>query len=308
MKAIRLHAHGGPEALVYEEAPEPQPQAGEVLIRVRAAAITPTEFAWDPTWQTMSGGPRSFPIILGHEFSGTIAAVGEGVAKHSAGKDVYGINDWFANGAQAEYCLAKFEEIAPKPRSLSHVEAAGVPISGLTAWQGLFERAQLTAGQSVLIHGAAGGVGVFATQLARWRGARVIATASAGNLDFVRSLGAAEVIDYHTQSFEEVAREVDVVFDTVGGKTLQRSWQVLKPGGALVSVSHHTAKAADQRDRDTFLMVHADSRQLTEIARLLDAGKIQPAVTAIFPLREARQAYERALQGHLQGKVVLEVL
>jgi NADPH:quinone reductase-like Zn-dependent oxidoreductase len=308
MKAIRLHAHGGPEALVYEEAPEPQPQAGEVLIRVRAAAITPTEFAWDPTWQTLSGGPRSFPIILGHEFSGTVAAMGPGVTERSRGEAVYGINDWFANGAQGEYCLAKLEEIALKPRSLSHVEAAGVPISGLTAWQGLFERAQLGAGQSILIHGAAGGVGVFATQLARWRGARVIATASAGNLDFVRSLGAAEVIDYHPQRFEEVVREVGVVFDTVGGETLQRSWQVLKPGGTLVSVSHHTDKAADQLDRNTFLMVRADSRQLTEMARLLDAGKIQPVVAAVFPLREARQAYERALQGHLQGKVVLEVL
>jgi NADPH:quinone reductase-like Zn-dependent oxidoreductase len=308
MKAIRLHTHGGPEALVYEEAPEPRSQAGEVMIRVHAAAITPTELAWDPTWQTRNGAARPFPIIPGHEFSGTVAAVGEGVAKPSVGEAVYGINDWFANGAQAEYCLAKLGEIAPKPRSLSHVEAAVVPISGLTAWQGLFERAHLQQGQSILIHGAAGGVGVFATQLARWRGARVIATAAAGNRDLVRSLGADEVIDYHARRFEDVVREVDVVFDTVGGETLQRSWQVLKPGGKLVSVSHLTAKAADQRDRETFLMVHADSRQLTELARLLDAGKIQLVVAAIFPLREARQAYERAGEGHLQGKVVLNIL
>jgi NADPH:quinone reductase-like Zn-dependent oxidoreductase len=307
MKAIRLHTQGGPEALVYEEALKPRPQAGEVLIRVRATAVTPTEFAWGPTWQTRSGKARTFPIILGHEFSGTIEAVGEGVTQRFMSEAVYGINDWFADGAQAEYCLAKIEEIAPKPSSLSHMEAAVVPISGLTAWQGLFEWAHLKAGQSILIHGAAGGVGVFATQLAHWRGARVMATASAGNLDFVRGLGAAEVIDYHRQRFEDLVRDVDVVFDAVGGETLRRSWQVLKPGGKLVSVSHLTEQAADQRDRDTFLMVHADSRQLTEMARLLDAGKIKAVVAAVFPLHEARQAYERAQEGHLQGKVVLEI-
>jgi NADPH:quinone reductase-like Zn-dependent oxidoreductase len=308
MKAIRLHAQGGPEALVYEDAPEPRPQAGEVLIRVQATAITLTEFDWDPTWRTVSGAARSFPIILGHEFSGTIAAVGPGIAESFLCEAVYGINDWFGNGAQAEYCLAKPEEIAPKPRSLSHVEAAVVPISGLTAWQGLLERAQLKAGQSVLIHGAAGGVGVFDTQLAHWRGARVMATASAADLDFVRNLGAAEVIDYHAQRFEDVVREVDVVFDCVGGETLRRSWQVLKPGGKLVSISHLTEHAANQRDRDTFFIVQAYSWQLKEMGRLFDTGKIRPIVAALFPLAQARQAYERAGKGHLQGKVVLEIL
>jgi NADPH:quinone reductase-like Zn-dependent oxidoreductase len=308
MKAIRLHARGGFEALVYEDAPEPKPQAGEVLIRVRATAMTPTEFAWDPTWQTASGAARPFPFILGHEFSGTVAAVGPGVAKAFVCQEVYGLNDWFADGAQAEYCLAKLEEIAPKPRSLTHVEAAVAPIAGLTAWQGLLERAQLKTGQSVLVHGAAGGVGVFATQLARYRGARVFATASDGNLDFVHSLGADEVIDHQAQRFEEVVQDVDVVFDTVGGETLRRSWQVLKPGGKLVSVAPHTAKAEDQRDRDTFLKVQANSRQLMGMARLLDAGKIEVAVAAVFPLHEARQAYERAAEGHLQGKIVLEIM
>ncbi len=308
MKAVRLHTRSGPETLVYEDAPEPRPQAGEVLIRVQATALTPTEFAWETTWRTESGAPRAFPFILGHEFSGVIAALGSGVTKHSVGEAVYGLNDWFGDGAQAEYCLAQAEEIAPKPRSWSHVEAAVVPISGLTAWQGLFERGKLAAGQRVLIHGAAGGVGVFATQLARWRGTYVIATAAAANLDLLRRLGAAEVIDYRAQPFEEVVRDMDVVFDTVGGETLQRSWQVLKPGGKLVSVSHHTPMARAQADRDTFLLVRADPGQLTELARLLDSGEIRPIVAGVFPLDQARQAYERASAGHLRGKVVLKIL
>ncbi len=307
MKAIRLHAFGGPEALVYEDAPEPQPHEGEVLVRVHATAITPTEFAWEPTWRTRSGEARPFPIILGHEFSGVIVAIGPGVADCPVGAAVYGINDWFGDGAQADYCLARTEELAPKPKSLSHVEAAVAPISGLTAWQGLFERAGLGAGQRVLINGAAGGVGVFAVQLAVWRGAQVFGTASAGNLDFVRRLGAIEVIDYQAQRFEEVGRDMDVVFDTVGGETLKRSWAVLKPEGKLVSVSHHTETATDPVDRDTFLMVHADRRQLMEIARLLDSGEIRPRVGDVFPLSQARQAYERALQGNLRGKVALQV-
>jgi NADPH:quinone reductase-like Zn-dependent oxidoreductase len=308
MKAVCLHAVGGPEALVYEAAPKPQPHAGEVLVRIHATALTPTEFAWDPTWRTRSGAARPFPIILGHEFSGVIAAFGPQVTDFSLGDAVYGLNDWFSNGAQAEYCVAKIAELTPKPASLSHAEAAVVPISGLTAWQGLFGRAQLGAGQRVLIHGAAGGVGGFAVQLARWRGARVIGTASASNLDFVRQLGAAEVIDYRAQRFENVVRDVDVVFDTVGGETLKRSWAVLKPGGKLVSVSHHTALATDPVDQATFLMVHADRTQLLELAHLLDAGEIRPLVAGVFPLAQVRQAYEQALQGHLRGKFVLQVV
>ena len=206
MKAIQVHAFGGPETLVFEDAFEPQPQAGEVLIRVHAVAITPTEFAWEPTWRTRSGKARPFPIILGHEFSGVIAKLGPGVTDFSMGDAVYGMNNWFGDGDQAEYCLARTEEVSAKPKSLSHVEATVVPISGLTAWQGLFERAGLAVGQRILIHGAAGGVGVFAVQLACWRGARVIGTASAGNLDFVRQLGANDVVDYRTQCFEEVVR------------------------------------------------------------------------------------------------------
>jgi NADPH:quinone reductase-like Zn-dependent oxidoreductase len=307
MKAIRLHAPGGPETFVYEDAPDPHPQAGEVLVRLHATAITPTEFAWQTTFQTRTGEPRPFPIIPGHEFSGIIAALGSDVADFSVGDAVYGMNDWFADGAQAEYCLARSVEIAPKPRSLSHTEAAVVPISALTAWQGLFEHAGLTTGNQVLVHGAAGGVGAFAVQLACWRGARVIGTAWTANLDFVRRLGAIEAIDYQTQRFEDVVQAVDVVFDTVGGETLKRSWALVKPEGRIVSASYLTERATDPPLHDTFFLVRADQRQLVEIARLLDAGELRSFVAWVFPLAQATQAYARAAQGHLRGKIVLEV-
>src|SRR4051812_24228838 len=189
MRAIRLHARGGPESLRFEEAPAPRPGPGELLVRVRAAAVTRTELLWVPTWTTRNGQPRPLPVIPGHEFSGEVAALGEGVTAVGVGEPVYGMNDWFGEGAQAEFFLARPADIARKPACVDHAHAAVTPISALTAWQGLFERARLGAGQRVLIHGAAGGVGLFAVQLARWRGVRVTATAAAGNLDFVRSLG-----------------------------------------------------------------------------------------------------------------------
>jgi len=308
MKAIRLHTRGGPEALVYEEAPQPHPQAGEVLVRVYAAAVTPTELLWVPTWTTRTGADRPFPIILGHEFSGVIAALGAGVTEWAAGDPVYGLNDWFADGAQAEYCVAPAAPLAPKPRSLDHAQAAVVPISALTAWQALFERARLRAGQRVLIHGAAGSVGSFAVQLARWCGAHVIGTASAQNLDFVRALGADEVIDYRATRFEESVRDMDAVLDTVGGETLQQSWGVLKSSGTLVTIAAQSEGTQAPVVRDAFFIVAANRAQLAEIARLIDAGQIRVFVQESFPLAQARQAYERAQGGGSRGKVVFRVV
>jgi NADPH:quinone reductase-like Zn-dependent oxidoreductase len=224
MKAVRLRARGGPESLAYEDAPTPRPGPGEVLVRVHAAAVTPSEFLWVPTWTTRTGEPRPLPVIPGHEFSGEVAALGDGVTDVAVGAAIYGTNDWFGDGAQAEYCLARAADVARKPSSVDHVGAASVPISALTAWQGLIERCDLATGQHVLIHGGAGAVGLFAVQLARWRGARVTATASANNVDFVRGLGAGRVIDYRAERFEDVVAGADVAFDTVGGDTLQRSW------------------------------------------------------------------------------------
>src|ERR1043165_4395937 len=264
MKASRLHARGGPEAFIYGDAPQPHPGEGEVLVRVHAAGVIHTELSWIPTWTTQVGEPRSLPVIPGHEFSGEIAVIGAGARDVSVGDSVYGLNDWYRDGASAEYCVARVADIARKPAVVDHVHAAATPISALTVWQGLVERAGLVAGQRVLIHGAAGGVGTFAVQLARWRGARVTGTASATNLDFVRGLGADEVIDYRAERFEDVVRAVDVVFDTVGGETLARSWGVLKPGGRLVTVAASGGQMTDDRVRSAFFIVEPSRAQLTE--------------------------------------------
>jgi len=308
MKAIYLTRKGGAESLVSGEILRPNPQAGQALVKVHATSIMPTEVQWTPTFQTQSGGARSFPIVLGHEFSGTVEGAGPNVSGFSAGEEVFGLNDWFTNGAQAEYCVVAETGLAHKPKSLHHAEAAVVPISALTAWQGLFEKANLQRGQRVLIHGAAGGVGMFAVQLARWRGARVVATASSGNLDFVRALGADQVIDYRQTRFEDVICDVDVVFDPVGGETLDRSWKVLKPDGRLVTVATASGQSNDPRVRDAFMIVRADGSQLSEIAWMIDAGELRVFVEQTFALAEAPQAFARAGQGGMRGKVALRVI
>jgi NADPH:quinone reductase-like Zn-dependent oxidoreductase len=307
MKATYLKSKGGAETLVSGEIPLPNPKPGEVLIKVHATAITPTELQWLPTFNMSSGEPRAFPIVLSHEFSGVVESVGANASGVSIGDEVFGLNDWFANGAQAECCVVAAKAIAPKPKSLDHIESAVVPISALTAWQGLFEKAKLEHGQRILIHGAAGGVGIFAVQLALSRGAYVLATASSSNVDFVRSLGADEVIDYRTMRFEDVSRDVDVVFDTVGGETLERSWGVLKLGGKLVTVATQSEGRSDPRSREAFMLVRADGLQLAQIAQLIDAGKLQVFVARAFPLSQAREAYARAQQGGMRGKVALRI-
>lgn len=305
MNAIRLHARGGPQAFVYEQAPAPQPGAGEVLVRVHAAAVTPTELQWMPTWTTRTGEPRPFPIIPGHEFSGEVHTLGPGVSGLAVGDAIFAMNDWFGDGAQAEFCVARATDVAIKPQSVDHVLAAMTPISALTAWQGLIERARLAAGDRVLIHGAAGGVGLFAVQLAHRRGAHVIGTASAHNVEFVRGLGADEVIDHRAQRFEDVAREVDVVFDTVGGDTLARSWSVLRPPGRLITIAASAEQTHEQRVRDAFFIVEPNRTQLTTVADMIDARELRPIAGALFPLADARRAYEHK---PLRGKVVLTMV
>src|SRR5437867_1388737 len=252
MRAIRLHQVGGSESLLYEEAPKPSPKDNQVLVQVYATAITPTEFAWYPTFHTPDGGTRPFPIILGHEFSGVVDAIGPACMGVQVGDLVYGLSDWFIDGAQADYCLTVPANIAPKPPSLDHTQAAVVPISALTAWQALIDRAQLSQGQRVLVHGAAGGVGSFAVQVACHKKAHVIATASKVNADFVAALGADEVIDYRTTPFETVVRDVDVVLDTVGGDTRDRSWGILRKGGQLVTIAADAERFSRPRVRDAF--------------------------------------------------------
>jgi len=305
MKAIRLHARGGPEALGYDEAQQPRPGEAEVLVRVHAAGVIHTELSWVPTWTTRAGEPRPLPVIPGHEFSGEIAALGAGVTDADVGDLVFGLNDWYRDGASAEFCVARVADLADKPARVDHVHAAATPISALTAWQGLIEHGGLAAGQRVLIHGAAGGVGTVAVQLARWRGARVTATASSANLDFVRSLGADEVIDYRAQRFEDVVRNVDVVFDTVGGETLERSWSVLKPGGRLVTVAASGEQTTDERIRAAYFIVEPSRTQLVEISRLIDGDALRPVVGAVFPLAEGRKAYQHK---PVRGKVVIRMV
>ncbi len=287
-------------ALVAAELPQPQPAAGEVLIRVRAAGVTPTELGWFPTTQAKDGSPRK-GAVPGHEFSGVIAGLGQGVSGFEVGQEVYGLNDWFADGATAEFCVTQPGSIASKPASLTHEEAATVPIGALTAWQGLLERTKIQYGERVLVHAAAGSVGVFAVQLARMHGAHVIATASSRNLKLVAELGAEEVIDYQSSRFEEQTQKVDVVFDGVGGETLDRSWGMLKPGGRLVTI-------VDHRNKDVFFIVEPNQQQLIEVGKLLDTGKMKTFLGPVFPLAEASSAYSGGIaKTGKHGKMVVAI-
>jgi NADPH:quinone reductase-like Zn-dependent oxidoreductase len=234
--------------------------------------------------------------------------VGDDTVGFDTGQEVYGMNDWFADGAMAEYCITQPTSVAQKPPSLTHVEAATVPIGALTAWQGLFDRARLQAGERVLVHGGAGAVGVFAIQLARLRGAQVTATASARNLAFVSQLGAAQVIDYRAVRFEDNVRDIDVIFDAVGGETLQRSWAVLKPSGRMITIAADSEYTTDDRVKQAFFIVEPNHTQLTQIGSLLEAGDLQPVVDAVLPLTRASEAYTGEVrQRRGCGKVVVAV-
>jgi NADPH:quinone reductase-like Zn-dependent oxidoreductase len=310
MKAIRIHGRVGPDQLVYEDAPQPQPGQGEVLVRVYATGVIANELKWGETYESKAGSPRSLPIP-GHDLSGVVEDMGPGVTTIAKGSEVYALTAFGRDGAEAEYAIALPSELAPKPRSLDFVQAAAVPLSALTAWQALFDHGGLAARQTVLIHGAAGGVGVIAVQLARWVDANIIGTASARNRDFLRGLGVNEIIDYTTTRFEEVVHDVDLVFDTVGGDTLEQSWQVVKPGGVLVSVvsprpSFEEAKAHGVRP--VWFVVEPNREQLIQIGALIDAGQVRPIIETVLPLSQARQAYEQGARGHTRGKIVLRVV
>lgn len=308
MKAVRIHSHTGPEALVYEDAPVPKIAKGDALIKVHAAAITPTEFTWNSTFTTSDGKDR-LPIVPSFEVSGTVQQLAPDVSDLSVGDAVHGLLNFWRDGAAAEYVACRAADLAPKPSSLDHIHAAAIPLSGLTAWQALFDHANLPAEDRVLIHGAAGGVGTWAVQFAHWRGAHVIGTASRTKHAFLNELGADEVLDYTTVRFEEKIRDVDVVLDTVGGDTLDRSWGILRRGGVLVTVAGDAPeeKAAKYGVRGGSFLVQPNRIQLTKIAQLIDAGTVRPIVEAVFPLSRAREAYERGLLGHNRGKLVLQV-
>jgi NADPH:quinone reductase-like Zn-dependent oxidoreductase len=308
MKVIRIHAYGGPEALVYEDAPRPVPAAGEVLIKVQATSVNPVDrFTRAGYLQGMVNFP--LPFTPGLDLAGVVEAVGEGVTTVAVGDAVYGYSNMMRQGAYAEYAIVAASEIAPKPASVDYVTAAAVPLAGLAAWQGIFDVAGLRAGQTILIHGAGGGAGSFAVQFALAKGARVLGTAGGDKIALLRELGVAEAIDYTTTRFEDVARDIDVVFDTVGGELLERSLAMLKPGGILVTpAGQPDADAAAARGvRASGMMTQPSPAQLTEIASLIDAGKVKPVVSATFPLAEAQQAHALLEAGHTRGKIVLRV-
>lgn len=304
MKAVRIHQYGGPEVLIVEEVARPEPGTGQVLVRVHAAGVNPAD------WKIRAGlfkdfMPLQFPAVLGFDFSGEIEAVGPGGTNFKKGDQAYGT----AVGTYAEYVAPNVAEVALKPASLNYVQAASIPVSAQTAWQALFDAGGLTAGMRVLIHGAAGGVGSFAVQLAKARGIYVIGTGSDRNQDYLKQLGVDQPVDYRKTKFEDVARDVDVVFDTQGGETQQRSWRVLKKGGVLVSVVQPPSEEEARKYgvKGVFLGRQANAEQLVEIARLADAGKFKTRVDAVMPLADVRRAHELSQTGHAQGKIVLTV-
>ena len=308
MNGLRFNNNIKAPALIGGTALVPEPKADEILVRIYAAGVTPTELMWYPTTHTKAGGPR-LDAIPGHEFSGVVERVGTAIDTNWIGREVYGMNDWFADGATAEYCISTISSVAAKPSRLSHAEAAAVPIGALTAWQGLFDRAKLRSGERVLIHGGAGAVGVFAIQLARRSGAHVITTASPRNFQFLSELGANQVLDYHAHNFEDGLDQVDVVFDLVGGETLRRSWGLLKPNGRMVTIAANSEGTKDERIEKAFFIVEPNHQQLTEIAQLFDAGELRCFVDTIVPMAKASEAYCGKVTERIgRGKVVLSVV
>lgn len=298
MWAIRLHEPGGPEALAFERIQTPGPGTGEALVRVHAAAITPHELTW-PT--------DRLPAIPSYELSGDVAAVAPGVDTLAVGDPVWALADFDRDGAAAEYAVVRAAIVAPKPRTIGHEESAAVPLSALSAWQGLFDHGRLQEGQRVLIHGAAGGVGHLATQLARRRGAYVIGTTSAAGVALASGFGAHEVLDTTNGRFEDSLEPVDVVFDTVGGDLLRRSFAVIRPGGRLVTVAEEPDVDDQRKVETTYFVVEPNRDQLVELAAIVDAGDLRPAIDSVFPLADARAGFERSLASGKHGKVVLRV-
>ena len=304
MKAIVAHEYGGPEVLKYEDVPRPEPKEDQILVRVIAAGVNPVDAG------IRSGKSAKFfgvtlPWIPGFDVAGVVEKAGAKITKFKTGESVYGI----IGGGYAEYAVTTEVGAAPKPRSLTCVEAAGVPGVALTAWQALIDTAKLGAGQTVLIHGGSGGVGTFAIQIAKARGAKVIATASTRNQDLLKQLGTDVAIDYTKQKFEDSAKDVDVVLDSVGRDTLARSYGVVKKGGFIVTIVGRIDQAELERHgiRGASLIVKPDSRELTEIGKLIDENKIKVIVSQTFPLAEAIKAQEQVATGHTRGKIVLKV-
>lgn len=306
MKAVRIHDFGGTNVMQIEEIPTPSPGRGEVLIKVCAASVNPIDYKMRSGEVKPPG--MTMPVTLGRDISGVVENVGSEVSRFKAGDDVYALLDR-DHGGYAEFVVATSETVAPKPASVDHIHAAAVPLAAITAWQGLFDHGKLKTGERVLIHGAAGGVGHFAVQFAKIRGAHVIATARGEDHDLLRQLGADEVIDYRRERFEDRAGEVDLVLDLVAGDTQKRSWKALRKGGRMVSTLQAPSKSegAKREARGESFMAQPNRSELEEIGRLIDDGKVQVIVQESLPLNQVKRAHECIETEHVRGKLVLEV-
>src|SRR5437867_6924108 len=308
MKAIVVHKYGGPEVLKYEDTQRPEPKDDQILVRVIAAGVNPVD-GMIRSGMFVKYEKAAFPMIQGADIAGVVEKTGAKITKFKVGDPVYAYVSLKNGGGYAEYTVATQDEAAPKPKSLTHVEAAAVPVVALTAWQALIDTAKLSAGQTVLIHGGSGGVGTFAIQIAKARGAKVIATASTANQDLLKELGADVAIDYTKTRFEDVAKDVDVVLDSVGKDTLARSYGVVKKGGFIVSIVARLdqTELAKHGIHGAALSADPNAQALAELGKLIDQGKIKVIVSQTFPLSEAKTAQEQVATGHTRGKIVLKV-
>lgn len=308
MTALRAHRRGGPEVLVVERAPAPVAGAGEVVVAVHAAAITFDELTWDETW-TRDGVSRT-PVIPSHEVSGVVSDIGTGVGDFAAGDEVYGLVGFDRDGAAADFVAVPAADLAAKPPAVSHVDAAALPLAGLTALQALVDHAAVQPGEAVLVHGGAGGVGALTVQLAAILGAEVTATVRSDAGELLRGFGAQRVIDVRTERFEETGDAYDVVIDTVGGETLDRSFSVVRRGGRLITLSAPPpAGTADEYGiTATFFIVEPNRDQLGELAALVDSGRLRVEIAATFPLEQGREAFESGQRAaRSAGKTVIVV-
>ncbi len=307
MQSVRIHKYDPVDELRYEQTSIPTINADEILIRVHAAGVNPVD------WKIREGYfkdamPHALPLILGWDSAGEVALVGDSVHDLQAGDVVYAYTSLARPGAYAEYVVAKADEVALQPKNISPQLAAAVPLAALTAWQALFDVAKLKKGDTVLIHAGAGGVGHFAIQLAKWKGATVIATASSQNQSFLAELGADQCIDYNTSHWEKNISHVDIVIDSVGGDTQERSWPLIKPNGILISIVSPALLEEHAKQygvRSQFFIVAPNGQQLGEITKLIDQDLLKPFVSASFPLSAAKKAHELSQQGHVRGKIVL---
>lgn len=315
MKAVQIHTYGSVDVLKYENVERPEPQAGEILMRVRAVGINQIDTLSRQFPVPVTSGAKDLPYILGWDISGEVVALGAGVTQFVVGDEVYGLPRFPGEAkAYSQYTAVPVQDLAHKPQRISHEEAAGVPLAGLTAWQSLFEIAHLEAGQSIFISGGSGGVGHYAVQLAKWRGAKVFATTSKSNVGLVQDLGADVVIDYTQQDFRDVVKDVDVVLDTIGGNELKHAFDVVRRSGVVVSLPAHKGvgelgeQLAPQYGVTFSLpLVHPSGEQMAAMGPLFETGQIKTHLEAAFPLKDVAQAHKLVEGGHVRGKVVLTV-